>query len=72
MSELDPLARSLCAGCAHVRQVRSARGSVFFMCERAKTDARFQKYAPQPVVSCAGYEPARSEGEDPGPGGSQT
>ncbi|MEO0651217.1 MAG: hypothetical protein AAFZ65_11125 [Planctomycetota bacterium] len=52
------LAHSLCAGCDHGRQVRSARGSVFLNCGRAKVDPRFDKYPPQPVVHCTGYEPA--------------
>ncbi len=68
MTHFDPLAMSLCGGCAHVREIRSARDSVFLMCERAKTDARFQKYAPQPVISCEGFEPAGSEGEGEGAG----
>ena len=57
MTEFDPLAFSLCSGCRHARAIRSARGSVFLMCERAKTDPRFSKYAPQPVISCTGFEP---------------
>ena len=68
--ERDPLAagrgpvrpgaarHSLCDACLHVRTVTSARGSVFLLCARARTDARFPKYPPQPVARCEGFEPA--------------
>ena len=45
----------LCPSCAHVRTIRSAKGSVFLMCERARHDARFTKYPPQPVRRCPGW-----------------
>jgi hypothetical protein len=47
----------LCADCIHARQVASDRGSVFFMCELALVDARFQKYPRLPVLVCPGYAP---------------
>ena len=51
------LARAgLCATCAHARSVPSARGSVFLMCERSRTDTRYPKYPRLPVVTCAGYQ----------------
>lgn len=34
------------------------RGSVFFRCARADTDARFVRYPPLPVLACPGYEDA--------------
>lgn len=46
----------LCATCRHVRRVESARGSDFFLCERSRTDPRFPKYPPLPVLRCLGYE----------------
>lgn len=46
----------LCETCAHSRRVESAKGSVFWLCERAKTDDRYRKYPPLPVLSCPGYE----------------
>jgi hypothetical protein len=55
----------LCAACRHARVQRTARGSEFWRCARAETDARFARYPPLPVVSCAGYEEAR---EDTGSG----
>ncbi len=48
--------RSLCPECAHVKTVRSERGSTFYMCLLARTDPRFTKYPPQPVVVCSGFE----------------
>lgn len=47
---------SLCPTCKHVQAITSAKGSVFWLCARSKTDARFPKYPPQPVVSCSGHE----------------
>jgi hypothetical protein len=49
----------LCAGCAHARLQRSAKGSSFWRCARADTDARYLRYPPLPVSRCAGFE--RSE-----------
>ena len=34
----------LCANCQFKRQIQSDRGSVFYFCERAKTDPNFPKY----------------------------
>ncbi len=48
--------RSLCPDCAHVKVVSSEKGSTFFLCLRARTDPRFTKYPPQPVVVCSGFE----------------
>jgi len=47
--------RSLCESCAHVRIIRSERGSTFYMCKLAAQDARYPKYPGQPVFSCAGH-----------------
>ena len=46
----------LCATCAHCRVIRTRR-SVFYMCERSFTDARFPKYPRLPVLRCVGYAP---------------
>lgn len=46
----------LCESCAHARRIESAKGSVFWLCERAKTDPRYRKYPPLPVLTCPGYE----------------
>ena len=46
----------LCADCRFMRQIESDRGSIFYMCERSATDARFPKYPRLPVLQCVGYE----------------
>jgi hypothetical protein len=46
---------SLCETCLHMRLVVSDTGSRFFRCELARSDVRFAKYPPQPVIRCAGY-----------------
>jgi len=47
----------LCEGYAHVRLIRSDRGSVFYLCMLSATDPRFPKYPTLPVITCSGYEP---------------
>jgi len=39
-----------------MRQIRSARGSIFYYCQRAETDESFPKYPRLPVLLCRGYE----------------
>jgi hypothetical protein len=60
----DPLSDrvGLCASCRHARRITSSKGSVFFLCERAKNDPRFRKYPPLPVRACPGHEPEPSDG----------
>ena len=57
MTEVDP---GLCASCANVKRVESARGSVFYRCLLADRDERFAKYPRLPVSTCAGYERAKT------------
>jgi len=52
----DPSPAGLCATCAHVAVIVSDRGSRFYRCERSKTDPRFPRYPPLPVVRCIGYD----------------
>ena len=52
----SPDVRGLCAGCAHVRVVTSARGSSFVMCGLSRTDERFARYPRLPVLACVGFE----------------
>ena len=52
----------LCARCTHSRQIESARGSKFWLCQLSATDARFPKYPRLPVLSCPGYERSRESG----------
>lgn len=51
----------LCAGCVFARRVESGRGSVFVLCERSRTDARFARYPRLPVLACVGFEAAADE-----------
>lgn len=47
----------LCDTCLNARLIRNTRGSVFLMCELSKTDERFPKYPPVPIIRCDGYRP---------------
>jgi len=49
----------LCALCQQVKIIKSAKGSTFLMCKRAKTDSRFVKYPQLPVLACIGFEPKK-------------
>jgi len=46
-----PFPDSLCRRCAHLKLVRSGRGSVFLMC----LEPSRPKYPPQPVRLCRGF-----------------
>ena len=46
----------LCSVCRHARRITSAKNSVFWLCERAASDARLRKYPPLPVRACVGHE----------------
>jgi hypothetical protein len=55
-TDLERRARiGLCLDCVHARTILSAKGSEFWLCERAKTDPRFKKYPPLPVLRCLGF-----------------
>jgi hypothetical protein len=41
--------------------VTNRRGSTFFRCGRADTDARFVRYPALPMRECVGYEPGRPD-----------
>ena len=56
MEALVGVKAGLCDSCVHQKLIRTGRGSVFSMCLRSKTDARFPKYPRIPVESCPGYE----------------
>ncbi len=54
-----PPPTGLCVACAHVRVIKSGRGSVFVMCERGlRKEPGYVKYPPLPVLRCAGFEQA--------------
>jgi hypothetical protein len=60
-----PSDAGLCSDCCHVRVVRSGRGSVFLLCQRAASDPAFPRYPALPVRACPGHETApatRSDG----------
>jgi len=52
--EHDPTA-GLCSRCLHARQIESARGSTFVLCELSRSNPRFAKYPRLPVLSCDGF-----------------
>jgi len=51
---IDPRV-GLCSACQHARIVESGRGSRFWLCELAKSDPRFRRYPPLPVLRCDGF-----------------
>jgi hypothetical protein len=55
-SAREPVRPGLCSDCLHARQLESARGSVFLLCNLSLTDPRFPKYPRLPVLSCDGYQ----------------
>ena len=63
-----PPAAGLCHHCRHARALANDRGSVFVLCERSRTDTRFPRYPPLPVLACAGFEvamPGEGSPDDP-------
>jgi hypothetical protein len=56
----------LCGWCRHARVTENRRGSVFWRCDRARTDPRFPRYPGLPVLRCAGHEPTEPA-DGPGP-----
>jgi hypothetical protein len=53
----------LCEHCTHVQVVRSAKGSLFYLCMLSKADPSFPKYPKLPVLTCPGYRSADSRDE---------
>ena len=52
----------LCLHCRHSRRVPTPR-AIYWLCELAASDPRFEKYPRLPVRSCPGYEPRPESGE---------
>jgi hypothetical protein len=48
----------LCGSCTHHRTTGNRRGSLFYLCQLAKTDPGFRRYPPLPMIRCVGYTPA--------------
>jgi len=57
----DP-AVGLCSHCRHARRVATPR-SLFWLCERSRTDESYARYPRLPMTRCAGFE----QGEPTGP-----
>jgi len=53
----------LCKNCRHHREIKNARGSVFYLCALAASDSRFPKYPRLPVLQCEGYVPRAPKSE---------
>jgi hypothetical protein len=49
------MTNSLCETCQQMREIISAKGARFLLCGLSRSDPRFPKYPPQPLVQCAGY-----------------
>lgn len=53
----DEVARvGLCLSCRYGRTVKNRRGSRFYMCERSRTEERYPRYPPLPVLRCVGHK----------------
>ena len=65
-AEREPEARvGLCFTCRHARRVPTPR-AVYWLCELAATDPRFEKYPRLPVRACPGYERRAENTKGPG------
>jgi hypothetical protein len=47
---------SLCETCAWMREIVTAKGSRFLLCQLSQTNPAYPKYPSQPVVRCDGYQ----------------
>jgi hypothetical protein len=61
-SSIEP---GLCALCRHARRIQSDRGSVFYQCQRSRTDPDFALYPRLPVEFCRGFEAAPPDTRSP-------
>jgi hypothetical protein len=61
-----PADAGLCGDCRNARPIETRRGSRFVLCDLSRTDPRFPRYPPLPVLRCAGFE-ARGGGPAPDP-----
>jgi hypothetical protein len=66
MPSETPQQVGLCAGCRHARIVRTPR-SRFWLCERSREDASYDRYPRLPVLACPGFEPGEPGAPDPDP-----
>ena len=56
-TKAKPLRIGLCSDCLYMRQIESARGSIFYQCGRSASNPNFPKYPRVPVIQCPGHEP---------------
>ena len=56
-SDDSPDRVGLCGSCRHADVIRSARGSIFYLCTLSAIDPRFPRYPSLPVISCSGHQP---------------
>jgi hypothetical protein len=52
----EPLRIGLCADCRYMKKIESARGAIFYFCQRSTLEPEFPKYPRLPVLQCRGYE----------------
>lgn len=55
----------LCRRCVWARRVETARGSVFRLCRRHRSDPTYRKYPRLPVIRCPGFEAGSEPGGRP-------
>jgi hypothetical protein len=46
----------LCGACCHGRRTGNVRGSIFWLCERSKSEPNYPRYPALPVATCPGFE----------------
>lgn len=51
----------LCARCMQARLIVSDRGSMFVLCEAARTDPSLDRYPRLPILRCHGFTARRPE-----------
>lgn len=59
MNGTDAKAVGLCARCRHARLVETQR-SRFWLCERSRHDASYERYPRLPMLACRGFEEGAS------------
>ena len=66
-SRVEEQGAGLCARCAHALVIRNDRGSRFYLCRLAASDARFVKYPQLPLHRCAGFVPSPEDDDQETP-----
>jgi hypothetical protein len=57
----EPARVGLCFNCRHASRIANPRGSIFYLCERSRTDPTFPRYPRLPVIACTGWEPQETD-----------